>query len=47
MAISVEDVREKFPIKNIPNMIDDLTYKAINKLREALYTNAAAIPTTI
>ena len=45
MTMSVEDVRKKFPIKNIPNTIGDPTYKAINELREALYSNAAVIPT--
>ena len=42
--MSVEDIREKFPIKNIPKIIGEPTYKAINKLREALYANAATIP---
>ena len=43
----VEDLRAKFPIKNIPNVIVEPTYKAINELREALYLNVAAIPTTL
>ena len=43
----VEDVRAKFPIKNIPNVIVEPTYKAINELREALCENTAAIPTTL
>ena len=47
MTISVEDVRAKFPIKNIPNIIGEPIYKAINGLREALYANAAATPTAL
>ena len=47
MVILLEDVREKLPIKTIPNVIGDPTYKAINELREALYVNAADILTTI
>ena len=47
MAMSVEDVREKFPIKNIPTVIGDTTYQAINELREAMYETSAAIPTMI
>ena len=43
----VENIREKFPIKNIPMIIGDPSYKAINELREAWYANAAAIPTYI
>ena len=42
--MSVEDIRAKFPIKNILRIIGDPTYKAINKLREDMYANAAAIP---
>ena len=45
--MSVEDIREKLPIKTIPNRIGEPTYKAINEMREALYVNAATIPTTI
>ena len=45
--MSDEDIREKFPIKNIPNIIGEPTYKAINKLRGGLYVNAAVIPTTL
>ena len=33
MKMSVEDIRAKFPIKTIPKIIDEPTYKAINKLR--------------
>ena len=47
MVILLEDVREKLPIKTIPNVIGDPTYKAINELREALYVNAATRPTTL
>ena len=47
MEMSVEDVRVKFHIKNITNIIGEPTYKAINELREALYLNVAAIPTTL
>ena len=43
----VEDIREKFTIKTTPKIIGDPTYKAINNLREALYANASAIPTTL
>ena len=42
----VEDIREKLPIKNIPAIIGETTYKAINEVREALHANAVAIPTT-
>ena len=45
--MSVKDIRAKYPIKTIPKIIGEPTYKAINDLREALYVNAAAIPTTI
>ena len=44
--MSVEDVRSKLSIKNIPNIIGDLNYKAINDLREVMYANASSIPTT-
>ena len=47
MTMSVEDVRAKFPIKNIPYIIGEPTYKAINEIREALYLNAAVIPTML
>ena len=47
MTMSVEDVRAKFPIKNIPYIIGEPTYKAIYELREALYANATTIPTTL
>ena len=40
----VEDVRSKFPIKTIPNIIGDTIYKAINKLRDSLYVNTATVP---
>ena len=43
----VEDIKAKFPIKNILRIVGDPTYKTINELREAMYANAAAIPTTI
>ena len=43
----VEDIREKFTIKTTPKIIGDPTYKAINDLREALYANAATIPTML
>ena len=46
MTILVEYIRAKFPIKTIPKIIGDPTYKAINNQREALYANASAIPTT-
>ena len=42
--MSVEDVRAKLPIKTIPNLIFQTSYKAINEMREALYGNASAIP---
>ena len=45
--MSVEDIREKSPIKNILAMIGEPTYKAINKVQEALYANAAVILTTL
>ena len=45
--MSIEDIRAKFPIKTIPAIIGDPTYKAINDLREALYANAATIPTML
>ena len=44
MTMSVEDVRAKLPIKTIPNLIFQTSYKAINEMREALYGNASAIP---
>ena len=47
MTISVEDVRAKLTIKDIPNIIGEPNYKAINEIREALYENEAAIPTKI
>ena len=43
----VEDIRAKLPIKNIPKIIGENTYKDMNELREALYSNPSAIPTTI
>ena len=45
--MSVEDIREKFTRKTILLIIGETTYKAINEVREALYANAAAIPTTL
>ena len=42
--MSVEDIRAKLHIKDIPRIICEPTYKAINKLRENLYKNVAAIP---
>ena len=47
MTMSVEDIRGKFTIKTIPAVIGSPTYKAINEVLEALYANAAAIPTTL
>ena len=47
MSISFEYVRARFPIKNTTKIIGELTYKAINDLREALYENEAAIPTML
>ena len=47
MTTLVEDIREKLPIKTIPNIIGEPTYKAINELREALYANGSAIPTAL
>ena len=47
MTVSVEDVRANLPIKTIPNIIGETSYKAINEIREALYGNAAAIPTAL
>ena len=43
----VKDIRSKLPIKTIPKIIGELTHKAINELRWALYANAAAIPPTL
>ena len=45
--MSVKDIKAKLLIKNTPKIIGESTYKAINKLREALYANLAAIPTTL
>ena len=42
--VSVDDIRDKFPNKKILRIIGDPTYKAINELREAIYSNAAVIP---
>ena len=42
--MSVDDIRDKFPNKKILRIIGDPTYKAINELREAIYSNAAVIP---
>ena len=47
IKISFKDIRATFPIKNIPKIIGEPIYKAINKLREALYANSASIPTTL
>ena len=47
MTMLVEDVRAKFPIKNIPNIICETTYKSINEMREALYANTPTIPTIL
>ena len=47
MKMLVEDIREKFLIKTIPNIIGEPSYKAINDLRGALYENASAIPKTL
>ena len=47
MEMSVKDARGTFPIKNITHIIGDPNYKSINELREAMYANAAAIPTTL
>ena len=47
MVMSMEDVRAKFTIKTIPNIIGDPTYKAVNELREALYANKSAISTML
>ena len=43
----VEYIRAKFPIKTIPKIIGETTYKAINKMRGGLYANTAAIPTAL
>ena len=43
----IEGVRAKLIIETIPNTFGDPTYKAMNELREALYANAASVPTTI
>ena len=45
--MSVEDIRSKFSIKSILSIIGKTNYNAINELREALYANASAIPTTL
>ena len=45
--MSDEDIRKKFPIKTIPNIIGEPTYKAINKMRGGLYPNTSAIPTAL
>ena len=33
----IEDIWAKFNIKTTPNIIGEMTYKAIKELREALY----------
>ena len=43
----IKDIRAKFSTKTIPGIIGDPAYKAINKLREVMYANEAAIPTTL
>ena len=43
----VEDIREKLPIKNIPAIIGETIYKAINEVWEVLYANAASIRSTL
>ena len=45
--MSVRDIRSKFLIKIIPEIIGGPTYRAVNKVCEALYANASAIPTTL
>ena len=45
--MSVENIMAKFPIKNDLEIIGEPTYKAINKVQEALYANAAVILTTL
>ena len=47
MKMSVEAVWAKLSIKIIPKFIGEPNYKVINELREALYVNAASIPTMI
>ena len=47
MTNLIEDIRAKFPIQTIPNIIGEPIYKATNELREELYANSSAIPTTL
>ena len=45
--MSVKEIRVKLPIKNIPEIIGNPTYKAINEVQKALFENASATPTTL
>ena len=36
MTVLVKDIRAEFPIKNIPAIIGEPTYKDVNEVQEAL-----------
>ena len=45
--MSVKYIIAKLPIKTIPRIIGEPTYKDINNLWKVMYANASAIPTTL
>lgn len=47
MALSTEDILAKFPTKNLPRIEGEPNYQSINECLQALYGNAALIPTTL
>jgi hypothetical protein len=43
MALSVDDIKAKFPTKTLPVVVGEPTYENIRVLTEALYGNAASL----
>ncbi len=47
MALTVDAIVAKFPIKSIPTITGEPDYNAINKMVQTLYGNAASLATTL
>jgi hypothetical protein len=47
MALTVDAIVAKFPVKSIPTITGEPNYNAINQMVQTLYSNAASLATTL
>jgi hypothetical protein len=47
MALTVDKIMAKFPVKTIQKITGEPNYESINDMVQSLYSNAASLPTTL